>query len=126
VRFLNQHAEALKERMGTNPRCRRLGTWPPELLELVAVADFIRLEWESAREVLSQIKLSKYCDFNLRNMIHLDPDKHTFEVRILPVWMEAEKIVVAAILYASILRWAVAGGGELKPIPDDFVKIVDC
>jgi len=35
VRILAIYGESLKAYVGTNPRCRRLGTWPPSLLEAV-------------------------------------------------------------------------------------------
>ncbi|MEZ5427243.1 MAG: amidoligase family protein [Pyrinomonadaceae bacterium] len=119
VRFLGIHTDALKKRVGTNPRCRRLGSWPAELFELVSSEGFAELEWAEARERLSRVGLTKYCDFNLRNFIHCVPGKHTFEVRILPVWPDARKIIEAASLFAAILRWARDDGGKLKPVPDD-------
>jgi hypothetical protein len=124
VRFLSVHSDALKRLMETNPRCRRLGGWPEDLFELVSSEGFVSLDWSDAREMLSQIKLTKYCDFNIRNFIHHVPDKHTFEVRILPVWMDAQKIVEAATLFASILHWAREDNGKLKPVPDNLDKFV--
>ena len=96
VTLLGVHGETLKQELGTNPRCRRLGAWPQELFALVASPGFISLEWEEAREQLAQLNLTKYCDFNLRNLIHPVPDKYTFEVRILPIWLDGQKIVEAA------------------------------
>jgi len=123
VRFLGIHSDALKQRFGTNPRCRRLGTWPTELFELVASPAFLSLEWAEARKQLSQFILTKYCDFNLRNLIHPVPDKHTFEVRILPVWTDGQRIVDAAAIFARILHWARDGAGQLKSVPplEDFI-----
>ncbi len=119
VRFLGVHTEALKDRFGTNPRCRRLGNWPVELFECVAAPDFVALEWREARERLARISLTKYCDFNLRNLVHPAPGKHTFEVRILPVWLETERILDAAEFFAAVLWWARDSERELKPIPVD-------
>ena len=119
VRFLDVHSEALKERVETNPHCRRLGTWPQELIELVNAAGFASLDWEEALELLRQIKLSKYCDFNIRNLVHPVAGKHTFEVRILPVWLEGQQILDAANLFAAILHWARDSDGKLKRIPRD-------
>jgi len=124
VRFLGVHAEALKERMGTNPRCRRLGTWPAELTELVATPAFLSLAWEDARQQLSQLKLTKYCDFNLLNMVRGVAAKHTFEVRILPVWLDGHRTVKAATQFAAILHWAREGGGVLRPIPEDLDEVI--
>ncbi len=124
VRFLGVHSDRLKTRMGTNPNCRRMGLWPPELFELVTEKGFVDLEWEDASELLGKLNLTKYCDFNIRNFIHFVPGKHTFEVRILPVWLDPRKIVEAAALFAGILRWAGKDGGKLKPIPDNLDRFV--
>ena len=124
VTLLGIHGESLKQHFGTNPHCRRLGAWPQELFELVASPAFANLVWEEAQAQLAQLKLTKYCDFNLRNLVHPIPDKHTFEVRILPVWLDGQKIVEAAMLFAAILHWACEREGErdgqLKPVPADF------
>ncbi len=120
VRFLGRHGEAIKELAGTNPRCRRLGAWPAELFDVVASDEFARLGWEEARERLRPLDLTKYCDFNLFNLVHAPPGKLTFEVRILPVWMEGERIVEAASFFAAILAWAGSDDGNLRPIPQSI------
>jgi hypothetical protein len=124
VRFFSAHGDTLKKRFDTNPRCHRLGKWPPELLGLVNSPEFGSLEWDAARLQLSQIKLTKYCDFNLRNMVTGDPRKHTFEVRILPVWLDGQKIIEAASIFAAILHWARNGKGQLNPVPADLDEVV--
>ena len=123
VTLLGLHGETLKQRLGTNPRCRRLGAWPQALFEVVTSPTFVHLAWEDAREQLAQLQLTKYCDFNLRNLVHSIPNKHTFEVRILPVWLHGEKIVEAAALFAAILQWACEGGRQRKPVPADFAAL---
>ena len=120
VHFFDKHGDTLKERMGTNPSCRRLGAWPQALFEVVNAPDFAGLEWEEALERLKSVKLTKYCDFNLRNMVHSIAGKNTFEVRILPVWLDAAKIIDAAALFEAILRWASEETGKLKPVPADL------
>jgi hypothetical protein len=123
VTLLGLHGETLKQHMGTNPRCRRLGAWPQALFELIASPTFIHLAWADAQEQLAQLQLTKYCDFNLRNLVHSVPNKHTFEVRILPVWLHGEKIVEAASLFAAILQWACEEGRQRKPVPADFAAL---
>ncbi|MDF1859189.1 MAG: hypothetical protein P1U87_03175 [Verrucomicrobiales bacterium] len=114
--------DTLKNYFGTNPRCRRLGPWPDELITFVSAPEFPKLEWCEITEVLLQLKLTKFCDFKIVNLIRSNPYKHTFEARILPVWLEAERIVDAAALLASILDWAKSGDGKLKEVPDDLAK----
>jgi hypothetical protein len=123
VTLLGRYGETLKQHLGTNPRCRRLGPWPQGLFDLVASPSFAHLEWEDAREQLAQLQLTKYCDFNLRNLVHSVRDKHTFEVRILPVWLHGQKIVEAASLFAAILQWACEGGRQRKAVPADFAAL---
>jgi len=63
-------------------------------------------------------------NFNLRNLVYNILGKHTFEVRILPVWLEAEKTIEVALLFTSILNWAKGCGGNSIQIPDDFRDVV--
>ena len=106
IRLLWFFGKELQQLVGTNPRCRRLGTWHPQLYELVQQPDFIFLPWEIAKEHLTQIELTKYCSFNIKNFIYSTPGKNTFEVRILPVWLHGQPIVEAAALFEAILHWA--------------------
>jgi hypothetical protein len=117
VGLLRAHGAGLRRLLGTNPRCRRLGSWPDELDRLVSSPAFLKLDCAQAQAQLAQLKLSKYCDFNLRNFIHALPGKNTFEVRILPVYLHEQPVLAAAVLFESILRWAVAGAEHLRLVP---------
>ena len=125
IRLLGIHTEPLKDRFHTNPRCRRLGMWPAALFDLIGSPAFARLQWQDAKELLGEINLTKYCDFNILNLVRDIPDKHTFEVRILPVWLDAEKITTAAKIFSTILHWAKGGNRAFLPIPDSIDEIVD-
>lgn len=116
VCLLVTHGGNLRRLVGTNPKCRRLGSWPPELWEMVSMPEFRQLPWPEASACLQQLELSKYCDFNLKNFIHSIPDKHTFEARIFPVWQQEQPILAAASLMEAILRRALAVE-EIPPIP---------
>jgi len=107
VHLFGTYGEALKQLVGTNPNCRRLGGWPEILHQLVSHPEFIELTWEEVREELEKIKLTKFVDFNLANMVHARSDKHTFEVRILPVSLEVAPIMQAASLFEGLLQYAV-------------------
>lgn len=117
VRFLGVHGDALKDRFATNSRCTRLGRWPIEIFDVITSDGFAALDWEAARERLLEIKLTKFCDFNLFNLVHAPSGKHTFEVRIFPVWLEAEPILEAARYFTRIIDWARAEEGKLQPVP---------
>lgn len=120
VTLLAAHGEILKDMVGTNPRCRRLGAMPTEMCELVAAPDFASLDWPEAKAKLQALGLTKYCDFNLQNLVHDAPGKHTFEVRILPASLAGETIVRAAALFAAILQWAVSEEADPKDGPSVF------
>ena len=106
VQLLARQGDALKRELGTNPACVRLGPWPPGLLEMVCQADFLELPWTLARQALSRLPLTKYCDFNLVNLVQQNKAKHTFEVRILPASIEVEPILHAAHRFQQFLERA--------------------
>ncbi len=70
-----QEGDRLRAKVGTNPKCRRLGLWPDELIKLVNTPEFRELPWAEAKIHLKKLNLSKYCDFNLKNFIYEIPDK---------------------------------------------------
>jgi hypothetical protein len=107
VNILWIHGENLKQLVGTNPRCTRLGMWNEELLVLVNEPDFSELPWSDAKAHLAKLQLTKYCDFNLKNLIHEIKNKHTFEARIFPSSMHSQPIIEAAALMEAILRYAI-------------------
>jgi hypothetical protein len=107
VSLLWTYGDVLKQLMGTNPNCRRLGQWPQALLETVSQPEFRDLSWAEAQHQLQQVDLTKYCDFNLVNCIRNIPDKNTIEVRIFPVWLEEQPLLEAAALFVAILERAI-------------------
>jgi hypothetical protein len=106
VRLVATWSPALKRLVGTNPRCRRLGGWPDELHEVVEASGFAELDWNAAKERLAEVGLSKYCDVNLKNIVHDMPDKPTIEVRVLPGLRDTKPILDAAALFEGVLRMA--------------------
>jgi len=108
VNLLWTHGNNLKRLVETNPQCRRLGAWSNSLIELVNQPEFSDLSWMEAQTRLAQVELTKYCDFNLRNIVHKVPNKETFEARIFPVWLESQTIIEAAGLIEAILQQAIA------------------
>jgi len=123
VKVLERHGDALKQLLDTNRRCIRLGGWPQALLDLVADPQFALLAWEDAKARLVDIGLTKYCDFNLLNLVRPPPGKHTFEVRILPVSLDAAPILQAAGLFEAILRWAGDDSRGVRDVPADIVTL---
>jgi hypothetical protein len=127
IRFLQFFDQTLQQLMGTNPRCRRLGTWTQEFYTRVLKPDFLTLSWEEAREQLAQMELTKYCNFNIKNLVHPISTKHTFEVRIFPVWLYGQPIVEAAKLFEAILRWAMdfEENTPVKQLPSDLTALLN-
>jgi putative amidoligase enzyme len=108
VRLAAAELPALKQRVATNPRCRRLGDWPPALHAAIDAPDFAALPWPDAQARLAEVGLTKYCDLNLRNLVHDIPDKPTIEVRLLPGAIHAGPILEGAALFEALLRRALA------------------
>lgn len=112
----SRHGAALKQLVGTNPNCIRLGAWPEQFVEVATSPEFLELNWAEAREVLQECELKKYCDYNLLNMVAELPKKDTFEVRVLPSFIDAEPILEAAALFEAVLQWCVeTPAGEPPP-----------
>jgi hypothetical protein len=120
VQIFSRYGPALKEHFGVNPNCRRLGTWPAKLVEVVSEPGFGELAWEQVVGRLEEVKLTKYCDFNLVNLLVGRPEKTTLEVRILPVWMEVEPILEAAQFFESVLNLASGTAAVELPPGSDF------
>lgn len=113
VNLLWTYGPALQRLVGTNGRCQRLGPLPKSLMELVQQPGWDTLSWPEAVAQLRPLKLSKYGDFNFKNMVYAPADKYTFEARIFPVWLTAELCYAAIGLMDAVLRRA----QNLKPVP---------
>jgi hypothetical protein len=107
VRLLSFYRLWLRRLMKTNPRCRRLGGWAEELTALLLSNEMQTLTWEQLCERLAEPallpKLTKYCDFNLKNLFFPPRGKETLEIRILPVTLEVEPLLEAAALFEAML-----------------------
>jgi hypothetical protein len=83
------------------------------LLTVLQSADWDTLSWSQAQARLSQLPLTKYCDFNLKNVITANPLVHTFEVRVFPVWLTPEPLLAAIALMQRVIERAIAP----QPVP---------
>jgi hypothetical protein len=110
VHHLAPRLAELRRDFATNPRCRRLGAWPPALFDVIDAPGFDALSWPEAQAQLQTVDppLTKYCDINLRNLVYDIPDKPTIELRILPGALDAAPVVAAAARFAGLLREALA------------------
>ena len=103
----------LRALMQANPACVRIGGWPPALAKAVAKPDFASFTWDEVRATLIGLGLTKYCDFNLVNMINQDDRKDTLEVRILPGMMDVDAILACAGFFEGLLRWCAFDDGDV-------------
>ena len=124
VRLIQPNALNLRRLVRTNPNCRRIGSWPKPLLELVNSHRFRTADWESAQELLGSLRLSKYCDFNLKNIAHAFDHLHTFEVRVLPSTLDADNIIRIAGLFEAILRRAI-NPEPVRPAKERLWRVAD-
>jgi hypothetical protein len=106
VNWLWAYGPTLKQLVGSNPHCQRLGAWPEALWTLVQTPGWSDLPWQKALEKLKTISLTKYCDFNLKNLIYPLRQKHTFEIRILPVHLELAPLLAEINLMAAVIQRA--------------------
>lgn len=125
VFVFEKFGEDLKRLVEVNGRCVRLGAWPESLSELTSSEKFQSLDWPEARQELSKLSLSKYCDFNLLNIATGNDLKHTFEVRILPSMMDSTKIVEAAALFEGLLDWCIDPTTSPARIPNSLSLLLD-
>jgi hypothetical protein len=125
VETLWSHGDALKRLVGANPNCVRLGRWPESLPALVRSDAFLAMAWPEARGALTGLGLTKYCDFNLLNIATENTRKHTFEVRILPVYLDPSPILEAASLFESLLRWCCDPKRRSCDVPDSLAALLE-
>ena len=121
VGLATQFSAELRALVGANPNCVRLGGWPLELAEVVSKPDFAMYSWDEVRATLIGLKLVKYCDFNLVNMVNQSEHKDTLEIRILPGMTEAEDVLKCAWLFEAILRWCMEDRQDLPSTLDKLL-----
>lgn len=124
MRVLARHGEGLKRLVGSNPHCVRLGPWPQAALDLAHSEAFRAMDWEQARAALAETRLSKYCDYNLLNLARADRAKHTFEVRVLPTFLEPAPILEAAALFEALLVWCCETASDQAVFPDALSGLI--
>jgi hypothetical protein len=100
---LHEQRLPLRQQLNTNPHCTRIGTWSEAIINTINADDFRSLSWHQARQRLATHKISKYCDFNIRNLVYPQQDKHTFEVRTLPSSLDIEQFKIWAKVLHEVI-----------------------
>jgi hypothetical protein len=121
VQTANRFGGDLRRVMRANPNCVRIGGWPAELAKTVDKPEFASFTWDEVRATLIGLGLTKYCDFNLVNMVNQDEYKDTLEVRILPGLMDTRAILKSAAFFEALLRWC---ADESATQCDDFEALI--
>ncbi len=122
VELLQPLLDQLRVAFSSNPRCRRLGPWPDELLTEVRTDGWDDRAWPDAAERLRTVGLTKYCDINLRNVVDPPRGKDTVELRTLPVHLSPGPILAAASLFSRFIAWA--HGDADPPRSNDLATVV--
>lgn len=122
VLFFVKWGEPLKTLVKLNPYCKRLGPWDPSLLSLVEQSDFESLSWSEACERLKHVELTKYCDFNLLNLVRGSALKDTFEIRIFRATLNLEEILMNIHLFEALLK-AIVLKKDLNVSPSPLNKV---
>jgi hypothetical protein len=99
IRLFAHWREPLRERLGTNPACRRLQPLP---VDLVAVADG-EPTFAELKDAAQRSALTKFYDVNLTQLFKDKPTRDTLEVRILPGALRAEDVVSRAAIIEALL-----------------------
>jgi hypothetical protein len=101
----------------TNYKCIRLGRWHQSIFELVEKPWFPTLSWEQVKDEFKRLPLTKYCNYNLINIIHDIQEKPTFEVRILPSTLDPFEITCAASVIETLLLMARSSMSYRQTLP---------
>jgi hypothetical protein len=103
IRRLEDERDALRISCATNPACRRLGPQPPAVLDIIFADDFATLPWSTAAARLAEAGPTKYCDFNMLNLLGHKPNKLTLEIRILGPSLDTAWILDRARQFRDII-----------------------
>jgi hypothetical protein len=106
VRRLEDQRDALRLACVTNPACRRLGPQRQAVLDTVLADDFAGLAWPAAAARLAAAQPTKYCDFNILNLLGHKPGKLTLEIRILGPSLDTGWILDRATCFRDIIAAA--------------------
>ncbi len=115
VQVFGDFGPEIRKLVKPNPACVRLGPLSKAILKRVRKSDFADLDWDTAKEAILELKPTKYCDYNVLNLLQNIPGKTTLEIRILPGSMDAEEIIRTARFFEAILNWCVDSAKHTKP-----------
>ncbi len=109
---LEEQRPTLRAASSTNPACRRLGPQPQAVLDTIFAPDFAALSWPEASARLAEAGPTKYCDFNILNLLGRRPDKVTLEIRILGPSLDSGWILDRARAFETLFAHAIDAAGS--------------
>jgi len=129
IHLFGEWLPTLKALFKTTPACRRLGSWPEALYDIVGHDDFRRLQWPEAAQRLKAVPLSKYRDVNVKNVVMSVHGKTTLEVRVLPGLLHSDTILFAACVIEKMLFRAMTSSSlprrsARKADPNDVTRLL--
>lgn len=100
--FCDFSSKVLRDILPPNSKCIRLGTFSDFSKELSK--DLSKAHsWGQVCDLVKRYPIGKFYDFNLWNLIVSDPEKCTFEVRMLPPVYREDFIVLAYKVFSTAL-----------------------
>lgn len=97
IRLFGEQREEIWERLGTNPRCRRLAPLPDDLVSAAGP----HATWDELAKAASG--LTKFHDVNLTQLFARAPLRDTVEIRVLPGSLTGEDICARAAIVGELL-----------------------
>ena len=117
VNLFGTYDELLMVLFNTNNKCIRLGKWHQSIFDLVDKPWFPTLSWQQVKDEFRRLPLTKYCNYNLINIIHEIQEKPTLEVRILPSTLDPFEITCAASVIEKLLSMACSSMTYSQTLP---------
>lgn len=87
------NVDVIRQKMQTNPHCRRLGALPAGLIELVESDRYATMSWPDVAAAAGAVDgLTKYNDVNVLHLLADAPKHDTVEFRMLPSSLEIDRV----------------------------------
>ncbi|MBL8914913.1 MAG: amidoligase family protein [Archangium sp.] len=106
-------SDALRESLQPNPRCRKLGPFPPDVLRVARESDDA-LQFETLAAALSLAGLKREVDLNLLGLVEPFPKQPTIEVRALPSTLDVDATLARLELIDAFLRRTKTGSAPVS------------
>lgn len=103
VRALLHYGPEIKARFEGNPNCVRLGDFDSDFLSAVAAEEPSGVAFPAFAARMLKTGVSKWCDFNVFNLLYPHAGKCTVEFRTLGTRLDAERLFEISDVFARLL-----------------------